>query len=88
MNALRPGCGGSVQALALTRPKDTDIVKPGRSKSRLTSNPVAERKDARRFDSEDRDLADALGNLVTFMPVPGQRHNVNLAGNFSRITGI
>ena len=33
---------GSAKALALTRPKDTDIVNPSRSKSRLTSNTVAE----------------------------------------------
>ena len=32
---------GSAKALALTRPKDTDIIKPSRSKSRLTSNTVA-----------------------------------------------
>ncbi|MGH6813111.1 MAG: hypothetical protein ACREDM_12490 [Methylocella sp.] len=33
-------------------------------------------------------LADASGNLATFMSVPGQRYDVNLAGNSSRSKGI
>ncbi len=33
-------------------------------------------------------LVDALGNLVTFTLVPGQRHDVNLVDTSSRIKGI